>query len=58
MSASIPSPEFGAPSLGPADRNPRLITPPDGPAGDDPAPAAWRAFGEPPDTNSQEGQAP
>jgi hypothetical protein len=48
---SAPTPQFGAPSLGPADRNPRLITPPAEsartPAWDDPAPAAWRAFGEP-----------
>jgi hypothetical protein len=48
---SAPTPSFGAPSLGPADRFPRLITPPAvsalTPAWDDPAPAAWRAFGEP-----------
>jgi hypothetical protein len=54
---SAPSPDYGAPSLGPADRNPRLITPPDGPAWDDPAPAAWRAFGEPLDPDTQEGEA-
>lgn len=54
---STPSASFGAPSLGPADKHPRLITPPDtspyAPAWDDPAPAAWRAFGEPANTSKE-----
>lgn len=44
---STPSPDYGAPSLGPADRTPTPTRPEHGLAWDDITPAAWRAFGEP-----------
>lgn len=49
---SAPSPSFGAPSLGPADRIPEPPEPAYDLAWDSITPAAWRAFGEP--TNPKE----
>jgi hypothetical protein len=44
---SAPSPQFGAPSLGPVDRVPAPPEPAFDLAWDSHTPAAWRAFGEP-----------